>query len=285
MKQNELKVAVAKAVAAVEGKEFASDALKEAAIKAAVLSTSAQYAQEIGREKMARVCAWLFRWGYCDRNIIALVAGDDLKYGSRLAKKGLLLKVENPKGGRSMYVLSQAGVDLAVNCLVEFLEIRCANTEYKYLVKRELPWCMTGHDNLVQEAMIRLGFHLSPIGTNWYSGNELANGTHGSKPDAQFNIDESKVWIEVETSGKNRESRCLQMWQRMNSMDKGKFTKLLWIFPNAGRILEVKRELEKDVCIAAYKDTKSHITLVPEEYQPMWRLKQISVLKRRGCSR
>lgn len=238
----------------------------------------ARDARAIGREKRARVCAWLFRWGHCDRNIIALVAGDDLKFGSRLANEGLLLKIEHPNRKKGMYVLTQAGVDLAINSLLELLDKRDASLDYPYLKDRRLNWELTEHHNFVQEAMIRLGCHWAVGSVNWYSENELADGSSGAKPDGQINIDLSKVCIEVENCGKSDDSRKLQMWQRMEALDRGECTHILWVCITGKAFLAIKRELAKDVCVKVYRDDRRRMVAIPELGEPMVKLKDASTV-------
>ncbi|MFM9913106.1 MAG: hypothetical protein ACKVN9_06210 [Methylophilaceae bacterium] len=238
----------------------------------------ARDARAIGREKRVRVCAWLFRWGYCDRNIIALVGGDDVKFGWRLANEGLLFKVEHPNRKKAMYVLTQAGVDLAINSLLDLLDKRDASLDYPYLKDRRLTWDLTDHHNYVQEAMIRLGCHCAVGSDNWFSESELADGSSGAKPDGQININTSKVCIEVENGGKSDDSRKLQMWQRMEALSKGECTHIMWICITGKAFLAIKRELAKDVCVMVYKDKHSRMVVMPELGEPMAKLKAASTV-------
>lgn len=250
---------------------------QEKEFKQARIKMCAKYARNIGQAKIERVCCWIFRWGYADRHIISEVACDDLRYASRLAKRGLLKCARNPDNGRDMYVLTHTGLKIAMDIMAPSLEQYAFYPKYPYADDKRLPWGRVKHSNLIQLAMIRLGCHNEAGSESWFSERELADGTSGAKPDASL-IRDSHIWVELERTSKNRESRALQFWQRMEAFMEGNFDKILWVTDGPGLKVEIERQLQKEMCVKAVSDGNGRISLIPSLSEPMTALKNASVV-------
>jgi hypothetical protein len=236
-------------------------------------------ARERGRAKIVAVCAWLYRNGFSDHHIIAAVAGDELRYASKLVKKGYLSKIKNPdqSSTRTVFVLTELGLTIALDKLAGLIEYIGLDISYPYLQNKRLPWTLMAHSLLVQQCLIKLRCHLDIDSGGWLSERELIQ-FKAPYADAMVVRGDSNMWLEVERTTKNRESRCLQFWGRLQALKQGRFHKMLWVAAGHGTKLAIERELGKDVCVMAYRDDSHRIVIIPGLGESMDTLKEASIV-------
>jgi len=238
----------------------------------------AKTARKRGAEKISRVAALVYRVGFSDRHIIAQAAGDDLKYASRLVKKGVLKKVSQ-EGHRDAFVLTEVGLTLALDRLAGLIHQTGEEIHYPYLDGR-VPWSMFQHECAVQQVLISLGCHKNVDGIGWQASRELRGRV---RPDAIFAIfhpdgRDEKIWIEIERTTKNPLARALQIWDRLQAVKNGECSRILWVTEGRGVELALRRALEKRVAPKAFRCDQSRIHLLPDAAESLKPLRDASIV-------
>ncbi len=246
-------------------------------------------ARKIGQEKIIRTLTWVYRWGWSSREIIARVAGDELRYAARLVKKGLLRKVNHPTSRMlpSAYVLTDAGLMVAIDNMAGLLESHNLQIDYPWVANRSrLAWTYFEHGLAVQKAMISLGCHSDTAGHWWAPEREMRGANHrGALPDGMVmtaRADDNQItWIEIERSFKNEEQRALQLWDRLQALKAGRFHKIRWVCATNGLALALERALGKPFIPKTWRDELSRIWREPslgKALEPLRRASSISLL-------
>lgn len=242
------------------------------------ISSFAKDARRIGREKQARVAAWIFRWGYSSRQNIAQIANDDLKYAGRMVKAGLLRRIQDAEHCRNAFVLTRSGVSLALGLLESLFEMTGGSLDYRFVNDSRIPWGRFKHENCVQKIMIKLGASADVGGFWWASEKEMASGGTEAVPDAMMVRGDERVWVEFERTVKDSESRNLQLWGRLQALKDGKFERLLWVFDESegGVGLSLTRAFGKKVVPHTYRNRHGSIIQLGDHSESLQPLKDIS---------
>lgn len=224
------------------------------------IKTYAGTARKIGRDKIKRTITWIYRWGWSSREIIGMVAGDELRYAARLVKQGLLHKVEHPSGMlKSAYLLTETGFMMAVDEMADMLEFDGIPINYPWVSNRSrIAWTYFQHGLDIQKVMIGLGCHKQAYANWWASEREMRERIHrGALPDAMLENSDRITWIEVERNFKNEEQRSLQLWDRLEALKNRKFHEIRWVCATRGIALAVERALDAPFIPKTWRDAES----------------------------
>ncbi len=218
-----------------------------------------------GKINAAKVLEWVWQWGWTYEQVLQQLLNVERRPGADFCKRGLLRRVEPPRGFYPTYVIhadqiSRAGEIYDEN-LIDQRRPNISNKqpiqlEYDYPEKKSIPYKTLGeHDRVAQLLAINALSKQSPADqkaspwqlTTW---RELDVGKAGAVPDFVIsrNIGKEIIeeWHEVELTGKHLGAEITQqIHARHVALEQGRFQRIVWHCRTNRIALNLMIELEK----------------------------------------
>lgn len=127
-------------------------------------------AQELGADRAALVCCWIFRWLWANAENIAMVAGvARLRYADELVERGFLIRLNSGPGhaDRFVYILSDLGRQLAAYELDKFGDSLPPLAPYTLTDHQRVTMTVHEHHMVAQKIVLRLARDQLPNFPQW----------------------------------------------------------------------------------------------------------------------
>lgn len=194
-----------------------------------------------GLENEEKVLVWLFRWGWCTEEVLQKLLGVKRRIGIELVKRGVLQRIEPPRGHKLVYVIARSQQARAL----ELYEAAGGAAMPYTWGKTSVPFAALGqHNELAQLVALN---HIEP--GDWFACDRELSEEEGAIPD--FIIQKGGVggvleWHEVELHAKYKERLYFQLWQREEAREENKLERLVWHCGTQGIAKNLEQALSSD---------------------------------------
>ena len=212
-----------------------------------------------GKEHRDKVLLWTYRWGWMTDESLQALMKVQRRPGSELCRRGVLQRVEPPRGHHAAYVINSASMTRAL----ELYEEDTGGTVIPYQwPQTTVPFAALGEH---QEAAQLIAINQ----LNRYPGGkltvdrELRVGAKKALPDFCIEHPKRKEWHEVELTPKYAERLFFQLQERDKSRQAGDFTKLIFWCRTAGVGRSIQNALNRETCPEVFRRGDGKISMMP----------------------
>lgn len=220
-------------------------------------------AREKGQQNRDEVLAWLYKWGWSTDAALSRLLDVLRPVGGELARKGVLLRVEPPRGHKPAYVIAPAYQSKAL----KLHEDRGGEAIPYPWPRSAVPFASLGeHNEVAQLKAIDVLRSMEDESVMLITDRELRGSakTGEAIPDFLIRTGDFEevfdkngvrsgfiggecVWYEVELTGKRNEKLAHQLYSRHKALKRGEFSRIEFFCASDGVANNLMRALHCDV--------------------------------------